>query len=166
MATFRAFRQLEVGGCFIAHSRREDGDQQPFGSVFWHNSFRVSWNLKRASTSPDGNTVTLGAFPRKFNLGPHPPVVGIVVHFDGDRVHFKRTDAATIEELAECLPLWQRIRSVVKAGPATLASIASELNHDNVESIDRIVRKHKNLFTKVSGKDGITRISLVERRAS
>ncbi|MBI3049239.1 MAG: hypothetical protein HYY76_13120, partial [Acidobacteria bacterium] len=53
-----------------------------------------------------------------------------------------------------------------KAGPQTLATIASELNHDKVDSIDRIVRKHKNLFTKVSGNDGITRIALVERRAS
>ena len=64
------------------------------------------------------------------------------------------------------MPLWQRIRSVVRSGPHTLASIASELQHDNVESIDRVVRKHKDLFTKVSGRDGVTRVALVERRVS
>jgi hypothetical protein len=48
----------------------------------------------------------------------------------------------------------------------TLAAIASELNHDNVESLDRVVRKHKDLFMKVAGSDGVTRIALVERRAS
>jgi hypothetical protein len=166
MAYLRALRQLEMGACVIAHSRREDGDMQPFGSIFWHNSFRATWNLKRASTLPDGETITLGAFPRKFNLSAHPPAVGITVQFDGDRVYFTRTDVAQIDELAESVPLWQRIRTVVKAGPQTLATIASELNHGNVESLDRIVRKHKNLFTKVSGNDGITRIALVERRAS
>jgi hypothetical protein len=104
MAYFRALRQLGIGATVIAHSRREDGDQQPFGSVFWFNSFRACWHIKRASTSPDGETVTLGAFPRKFNLGPHPPAVGITVQFDGDRVYFARTDVATIDELAESVP--------------------------------------------------------------
>lgn len=168
MAFFRAFRQLGIGGGnIIAHTRREEGETQPFGSVFWHNSFRATWNIKRASTSPDGGTVSLGAFPRKFNLGAHPAAVGITVDFDGDRVHFRRTDVTTIDELAESLPLWQRIVSVVKAGPMTLAGIASELPGSNVDSIDRVVRRHKKLFTKLSdGPDHITRIALVERRAS
>ena len=81
--------------------------------MFWHNS-SATWNIKRASTTDDGATVTLGAFPRKFNLGPHPPAVGIQVTFDGDRVHFARTDIATIEELAESVPLWQRMRSTLR----------------------------------------------------
>jgi hypothetical protein len=134
--------------------------------VFFNNSFRATWNVKRANTSADGNQVTLGLFPRKFNLGPHPPAVGIHVTFDGDRVYFARTDIATIEELAESVPLWQRIRSLVRTGPMTLAAIAGELNHNNPESLDRIVRRHKGIFAKVSDKDGITRIALVERRAS
>jgi hypothetical protein len=89
------------------------------------------------------------------------------VDFEGDRVHFRRTDVAMIDELAESLPLWQRIRSVLKVGPMTLAGIATELGHDNVESIDRAVRRNKAMFTKVSGgPDHITRIALVEGRAS
>jgi hypothetical protein len=39
-------------------------------------------------------------------------------------------------------------------------------NYHNVESLDRLVRKHKTIFIKVSGQDGISRIALVERRAS
>jgi hypothetical protein len=167
MAACRAMRQLGIGHLLLAHiTKGENGDRRPFGSTFWFNSARSVWFLKVANTSPDGNAVNLGAFHRKSNLGPLRPALGICVEFEGDRVQFRRTDAATIEELAESLPLWQRIRGVVKTGPQTLATIASELNHDNVESLDRIVRKHKNLFTKVSGNDGITRIALVERRAS
>ncbi len=166
MSYFRALRVLGIGCNVIAHSRREDGDQQPFGSVFWFNSFRAAWNIKRAATTPDGNTVTLGAFPRKYNLGPPPIAAGLTVQFDGDRVSFTRTDIATIDELAESVPLWQRIRAVVRTGPQTLATIASELNYDNVNSLDRIIRRHKTTFTKVPGADGIARIALVERRAS
>jgi hypothetical protein len=110
--------------------------------------------------------VALGAFNRKNNLGPRRAPVGINVTFDGDRVYFTRTDIATIDEFVDTLPLWQRIKTVVKAGPQTLATIASELNYDKVDSLDRIVRKHKTLFTKVTGPDGIQRIALVERRAS
>lgn len=48
-----------------------------------------------------------------------------------------------------------------------VATIAGELKHDNVESLDRIVRRHTGVFQKVSGTDGISRIALVEnRRAS
>ena len=43
---------------------------------------------------------------------------------------------------------------------------ANELGHTNVESLERIVRRQKNVFTKVAGSDGIQRITLVERRAS
>ena len=117
-------------------------------------------------THHDGHTIHLAAFNRKNNLNRPWPPAGIRVEFDGDRVYFERIDVTTIDEVAESLPLWQRIRALVKAGPQTLATIASELNHDNVESIDRIVRKHKYLFTKVPGADGVTRIALVERRAS
>ena len=138
----------------------------PYGSVFWHNSARMTWNVKVSATSTDGQTVALGAFNRKNNLGPSSAPVGIAVTFDGDRVYFTRTDIASVDDFAEHLPLWQRIKAVVKTGPQTLATIASELNHDKVDSIDRIVRKHKALFTKVTGSDGVQRVALIDRRAS
>jgi hypothetical protein len=134
--------------------------------VFWHNSARTTWNFKASATSDTGQTVAIGAFNRKNNLGKLHPPVGIAVTFDGGRVYFSRQDIATVDDFAEHLPLWQRIKAVVKAGPQTLATIASELNHDKVDSIERIVRKHKHLFTRVTGKDGVARVALVERRAS
>ena len=163
----RAFRQLGIGGTWIAHvNRSERGDQRPFGSTFWYNSARSVWNIKLASTSADGRTLQLAAFHRKSNLGRLRPPAGIKVAFDGGRVYFTSVDATTIDEVVQALPLWQRIRAIVKAGPQTLATIASELNHDNVDSLDRIVRKHKGLFTKVFGDDGVARIALVGDRGA
>jgi hypothetical protein len=163
----RALRQLGIGSLLVAHITKNDtGDQRPFGSVFWHNSARSTWNLKRAATSPDGQVISLAAFHRKANLGALRPALGIRVQFDGDRVTFEQIDVATIDEVAETLPLWQRIQAVVRSGPQTLAGIARELNYDKVESLDRIVRKHRNLFTKVTDADGIAKVALIERRAS
>jgi hypothetical protein len=132
--------------------------------MFWHASARATFFLKLAAE--DGDTRTVGVFNRKRNLGRLQSPMGLRVTFSEDHVSLEQTDIAEVPDLAESLPLWQRIKTVVKAGPQTLATIARELNHDNVESIDRIVRKHKKVFTKVSGSDGITRIALVERRAA
>jgi hypothetical protein len=163
----RAVRQLGTGVSAVAHiTKAENGDQRPFGSAFWHNSARATWNIKLASQSADGQTVQLAAFQRKNNLGRSAPAVGIQMQFDGPRVYFERIDVTTIEEVSDALPLWQRIKAVVRSGPQTLATIASELKHDNAETLDRTVRRHKTTFTKVTGSDGITRIALLERRAS
>jgi hypothetical protein len=163
----RAAGQLAGGVLALAHITKngDNNDQMPYGSVFWHNSARATWNIKQASESDDGQTLMLGAFNRKSNLGRRLPPVGIEVHITDDRVTFRNTDIATVDDFAGSLPLWRRMVTLLKGGPQTLAHIASELGHPNVESIDRIVRKHKALFTKITdSKDHITRVSLVERR--
>jgi hypothetical protein len=166
MSYFRAIRQLGVGAWLIAHvSKAETGDQRPFGSVFWHNSARSTWNIKLASTSADGNTLSLGAFHRKSNLGRLHPAQGVSVQFDGDRVYFTRTDIASIDEFAEALPLWQRLITAVKHQPQTLAALSEDLGA-KVETIDRTVRRKRELFTRITGPDGVHRIALIERRAS
>ena len=164
----RAVGQLNGGTLALAHITKngETNDRMPYGSVFWHNSARATYNLKLSAESSDGQTLTLGAFQRKTNLGKRLAPVGIEATFDGDRVSFRNTDIGAVDDFASSLPLWQRIVTVLKAGPQTLASIASELGHENVESLDRIVRKHKQLFQKVSGNDGIMRVALLDRRAA
>ena len=122
----------------------DNNDQMPYGSMFWHASARTTFFLKLAAE--DGDTRTIGVFNRKRNLGRLQPPMGLRVTFSQDRVEFDHTDLADVPDLAESLPLWRRVHAVVKAGPQTLGTIARELNHDNVESLDRIVRKHKNLF--------------------
>ena len=96
------------------------------------------------------------------NLSAKLPAVGFAIDFDADRTAFSRVDVRDVNDLADSLPLWQRMREVVRHGPQTMAAIASELNHANVESLDRIVRRQKNVFTKITGPDGVHRIALVE----
>jgi hypothetical protein len=165
-AYFRAVRQLRIGVLIPAHvTKAENNDQRPFGSAYWHNSARSTWFVKR-DTSEDESTTTIGFYNRKNNLGaPYRPV-GIRIGYERDRTCFERADLADVPELAAGLSLKHRIRALLKTGPQTLVTIANELDHPNVESIDRIVRREKTVFTKVSGTDGITRIALVERRAS
>jgi hypothetical protein len=163
---FRALRSLRIGTLNVAHvTKGENADQRPFGSAFWHNGARATWNVKLANTSPDGQTVTVGLFNRKANLGPLRPALGFEVAFTNQRTTFRRVDVTTVDELATSLPLWQRMRQAVKHRPRTLAELAGELEA-NADSLERIARRHKQLFTRVSGTDGISRIALVEKRAS
>jgi hypothetical protein len=74
-------------------------------------------------------------------------------------------DVQDVQDLAESLPLWQRMKSALTRGPRTLASLAEEL-HANVESLDRTVRRKNGLFTRVPSSDGIARVALVESRVA
>ena len=170
MAWMRAFRSLDVTGIAIAHVRKDganpaEAEKYPFGSNFWHNSARCTWYVKDAEASADG-VKTIGLFNRKMNLSAKQGALGFTINMQPSRTTFNRVDIRDVAELADSLPLWQRMREVVRHGPKTLAVIATELNHGNVESLDRIVRRQKNVFTKTTGADGITRIALTERRAS
>jgi hypothetical protein len=98
-------------------------------------------------------------------MGPLRSAVGFEIAFDDDRTHIRRANVADVAELAAALPLRDRIRQAVQRGPQTLAVLAAELDA-KPDSLERIVRRHKNLFTRIPGSDGIQRIALVERRAS
>lgn len=165
LAYFRAVRQIGTGSLHIAHITKGDGnDQKPFGSSFWHNSARATWFVKLAATSPDGEVSTIGLFNRKANLGPRQPAIAFDVTFNAERTILRRVDVATVDELAEALPLWQRMKRTLTSGPRTLASLADELGA-KVDTLDRTARRKSEVFTKIT-RDGIAHLALVERRAS
>lgn len=170
LAYFRAVRQIAgpsaAGSLHIAHvTKGEDNDQKPFGSSFWHNSARSTWFVKLAATSQDGTVTTIGLFNRKTNLGPRQPALAFDVAFNAERTHFRRVDVGAVDELADSLPLWQRMKKALTSGPLTLATLASDLG-STVDTLDRTVRRKSLVFTRVPSGDGITRIALVSRRAS
>lgn len=163
---FRANRSLGIGSLHIAHIRQgEDNDQKPFGSAFWHNSARSTWNVKLAATAPDGHCLTLGLFHRKSNLSALRPAVGYTVAFDTTSAVITRIDVGANPDLAEHLPTWQRMKARLLGGPETLAQLAEDLRA-KPETLDKTVRRKSDVFTRVAGRDGITRIALVERRSA
>jgi hypothetical protein len=162
---FRALRQLRVGSLSLAHiNRSEQGDQRPFGSVFWLNSFRSVWYVKRTQDSDTG-PLTIGCFHRKRNDGRLLPAIGVELAEDGSRTHVRRIDLADVEEMAAKLPLWQRMTHLLRGGPRTLTDLAGELSAP-VGTVERTVDRGKKTFTRVPNSDGVTRIALVSRRSA
>jgi hypothetical protein len=161
---FQALRQMRVGSLHLAHTNRSDrSDEKPFGSTFWHNGARSTWHVKLAAPAVDTGRITVGLYNKKSNLGPLRPAVGFHIAFDDTRTRFERIDITSVDELAEALPLWQRIRHSVQHTPQTLISLAQELGKP-VDSVDKAVRRKNGMFTRVAGADGVTRIALLETR--
>jgi hypothetical protein len=164
-AYFRAVRSLGVGSLHIAHTTKgEGGEQKPFGSVFWHNGARGTWYAQRADESPDGRQIMIGLFNRKANTGPLRAAVGFELSFDADRTCIRRTDLAGSQDLAGTLPMWQRMREVLRGGAMTMAALAEELD-TKPDTIKKAAKRGDGrLFTRVVGTDGVARIGLVDRR--
>jgi hypothetical protein len=163
---FRSVRAIGAGSLHIAHTNSSDhAEDRPFGSVFWFNGFRALWYLRPAVEATDPNHLTVGLFPKKRNIGRKGPAVGFDFHFGGDRIVVSNVDVRDVQELAENLPLWARMKTALMHGPQTLARLAEDLGA-NVETLDRTVRRKNGLFTRVPSTDGITRIALIETRVA
>jgi hypothetical protein len=162
---FQAVRQLGVGSLHLAHTNRsERAEEKPFGSAFWHNGARATWFVKR-SDEASGSSILIGLFNKKANLGRLMPSVGFRITFGEERTTFQRTNLADDAEMAVHLPLRERICHALRGGPQPLYRLAEELEA-KVETVERIIRRHKHLFTRVIREDGVHQIALVERRSA
>lgn len=82
LAFFQALARLEVGACLLAHTNRVGDPMKPFGSVFWNNSARLTWNVQLASEADDRLNIVL--HNRKVNDGHREKPIGLEYQF-GER---------------------------------------------------------------------------------
>ncbi len=164
----RAFRSLGIGGLHLAHvSKAEGADLKPFGSVFWHNLARQTWNTKLEATSADCTRLTVAWFPRKSNVGaPGGPPTGFEVSFEADsQIQIAATDVSNVDALAVHLPLKDRIRQLLGGeGAKTYAEIAAALDIPE-DSARKAITRASTMFTTIPGVTP-TRIALVTRRSA
>jgi hypothetical protein len=135
----------------------------PFGSVFFSNLCRMSWVLKKQPGATD-DLVTVGCFPQKQNDGARRRPVGLEFDFTGDRIGVRTVDLASVDGLAQRLPLAARMTAVLKRGPRSFAELAEELDA-KVDSVIKAANRSK-AFTRVSSPDGVSRLALVERHVA
>ncbi len=163
---FRAVRQIGGGSLHIAHvSKGDAADQKPFGSVFWANSARSTLYVKLADGSADSDTLELGFFNRKRNLGRLRPPLGFAVSFTEDRTTFRRMNVADSPDLAGKLSVRERVTHLLRHGPMSVMTIAEELEID-VNTITQTVNRHLKkgrLFIVLDGQNTARRIGLLER---
>lgn len=161
-AVLRAQRATGIGWLNIAHIPKsaERGQERPFGSQFWWNESRSIWVLD-SQAGPD--RLTLALHHRKCNNGPLRPAVGVELTYAAGRIDVRPCNVADVQELAEGLPLWQRMRDEVKSGALTIAELANRLDA-KADTVAVAAKRKPGVFQKVLGMDGIQRIGLAERR--
>jgi hypothetical protein len=161
---FRALRQLKVGSLNLAHvTKGENSDKRPFGSTFWFNGCRAAWYAERAEAASSDESIHVGLFHRKFNLGPTRSALGFDIEFRADRVAVTSSNVADNEQLATKLPLASRLFHALRRGPKTLAFLIEETG-GTLETLERTIRRHSKTYIRQPGSDGVTRIALVENR--
>jgi len=148
---FRAVRQIGIGSLHIAHiTKGENSDKRPFGSAFWHNGARSTWFIQLAEGGGDSDSLQVGLFNRKSNLGRLRPPLGYAIRFEEDRTLFRRADVADNAELAVQMTIRQRMAHMLKGGAYNYDRIAEELEAD-IDTVKRTARRYKNLFVILDG---------------
>ncbi len=162
---FQALRALDVGAVCIAHANRAGDTDRPFGSVYWHNSARMTWYVKRVQEA-GGDTVDIGLFNRKSNTSALSRPLGFRFAFDELRTTIERTDVRDVPQLAGQVSLKERISHALRLGAKTYAELAEQLDAD-AETIGRVARRYEGkLFTVVASVDGKKRVGLVRNEAA
>jgi hypothetical protein len=158
LAFFQAFARLEVGGELIAHVNRDGDTSKPFGSAFWHNSARATWYVKKVQEI-GANTLDVGLYNRKANDGPLQPAVGLRFEFSELRTHITATDLHDVPELANQVPLKDRMSHALAGGAMTYAELAEHLD-ESVDSVSRIARRYEGRLFTLADAGGKKQVSL------
>jgi hypothetical protein len=147
----RAVRQIGCGSLHIAHvNKGENADKKPFGSTFWHNGARSTWFAKLADETAGSETLNIGLYHRKSNLGRLHSPVGFSITFKDDRTVIRRADVADSPDLAGQLSVRQRMTHLLKSGAMHPDRIAEEIDADP-ETVRRTMRRYKGLFIVLDG---------------
>src|SRR3972149_767088 len=104
-----ALARLGVPTLSIAHVTKAEEDKFPFGSIYFHNSARNTWNVKRGQEQ-DEEANHMGLFHRKSNDDRKSSPWGLRITFEdgGNIIRFNREEL--VEEFSEELSVSQRIR--------------------------------------------------------
>ena len=83
--------------------------------------------------------------------------------FGEDRITIHPTDPADRAEFAGKLPVWQRMASLLRSGPLSLAAVAEELGEkeDTVKkTVLRSEKRSDGLFTRIKGLTDAQKLTL------
>lgn len=147
---YKALRELgPIGSLHLAHiSKAEQGDQKPFGSVFWANGARATWYMKRTDAELQGDGMTVGFYHRKSNVGRLQTDFAMRLEFPGTETHVRPTEITEHQELAAKTALWQRMKGELANGSMTIEELASNL--DAKADTIRKAASRMNIFGKTT----------------
>ncbi len=147
---FDCIHQLGIPCLIIAHQTKGDTRGMPFGSVFWHNSARSTWEIRAQQTAGE-STVSLGLFNRKSNVGSLAKPLGFRLEFHERGAMLTAFDPRTNTEIAKgAVTVADQIAAFLAEGPKDVRELA-ELTGSTEGSIRTTLNAHKDRFAREAG---------------
>lgn len=152
---FDALHQLEIPALVIAHQSKGDTKGMPFGSVFWHNAARSTWEIRSVQVAGE-SLIKVGLFNRKSNVGSLSRPLGYSISFSNSSITFDQFDPRTNAEMAEgVLPVSEQIAALLEGEAMSIKQIAETLGKTE-QNIGNQLRRNKTRFTSVGSDQGAT----------
>lgn len=127
----------------ITHQTKEGGEKYPFGSIFWNNAARCTWNVKKAEKITSAPEINMGLLNRTRNHGAEFAPVGVKITFKPDQTLI--TEEKFADNFENALPIPIRILSILKT-PATYKEVAKKLGiTDNQAAVELNRLKNKKI---------------------
>ena len=107
----------------IAHVNRTGDAEKPFGSAFWHNGARLTWNVQRVQEAGE-DSIHIGLYNKKANNVRLLRPLAFRIDFGGEDgpVTVGQADLAAVPEFEQRLPHAERIMHVLMAAEARCLS--------------------------------------------
>ena len=125
----------------IAHQRKEDTSEMPFGSVFWKNEARSTWEIKRHQEVGD-NMLQIGLYNRKNNFGLTAPL-GFELEFGDDTIEIYELNIQEVPELAKSSSIWEQIKGQLTRNGRMTSKQLSDETGEKMPSISQTLHRYK-----------------------
>ena len=138
---FTALRSLRKTSVTIAH-RSKNNAVGPFGSVYWVNYPRATYELKKAQEAGE-NTMHVALLHRKVNEGQLQEPVAFRFTFHKGAVSVEEEPLAAVSDFVSELPVHEQMGlALSEHGPMTAKELA-EITNLNVGSVQVYLSKNK-----------------------
>jgi hypothetical protein len=155
MQFFNALRMFKTTNTVIAHQTKaaqdeaKRGNRKPFGSAFWHNVPRATFEVVREEEPQDG-VMEIGIFNHKANNDARAKPIGLRLNFGAEWVMFERTKLDA-PDLTERLSVKDRLVEAYRQGALTNLEVVAELALP-LDTVQKTQKRWKDkLFTPVLG---------------
>ena len=134
-----ALGRIGLPALCVAHQTKAGDDSKPFGSAYWHNTFRMTWHIAR-----DHQTGILTLRCRKNNEGEmFGETRTLIVEYDD---HGNPRDIRAVEGTRDTVAE-RTYTLLLTSGSMTTAEIAA-ITGDDPETIATTARRHPELFLR------------------
>jgi len=121
---FGAIRSLGCAALCVSHVTKLASNGKPFGSVYFHNAARLTFELRRHQL-PEESVMHVGVYHQKANKGKRQREIGLRVDFGEDpaSITYTREEIpADATELVAAMPQAERIRLVLRQATESLTA--------------------------------------------